>query len=289
MECDAARRVKDVHLGASGTRQGVLWRTRRCFHDEMAPSPVLAGPQPRWQSPSLARGIAVASPLALCAALSAVRDAVPTASAVLVLVLGIVGVAALGDRTAGVVAALSSGAWFDVLLTQPYLRLTIDDPDDIQAAVLLVLIGVSVTEIALWGRRQQQESSRRSGYLDGVLSAAATVVEGDATPDQVASVVAASIADVLGADACRFVPGPVHDRRIAVLDREGVLTQNGHHRDVDRTGLPSDEYVALEVWRSHRVLGHFLVTASTRVARPSREQCRVAVLLADQFAPLIDA
>jgi K+-sensing histidine kinase KdpD len=232
---------------------------------------------------------AVSVPLALCAVLYGIRDSVPAASAVLVLVLCIVAAAATGDRVAGLLAAVSSGLWFDFFLTVPYLRLAIEDPDDIQAAVLLVLIGVSVTELALWGRRQQAEAARRSGYLDGVLSAAATVSEGVSGPDEVVDVVAAHIADVLGADSCRYVAGPVRDPRVAILDHDGVLTQNGHHRDVDRTGLPVDEYVAIAVRRSTRVVGHFLVTASTRVARPTREQCRVAVLLADQVAPLVDA
>lgn len=250
----------------------------------MDPTPV-----PWWQGRAVARTAAVLVPLVLCASLYGVRDRVAAASAVLVLVLAIVAVAATGDRAAGVVAAVSSGLWFDVFLTVPYLRLTIDDPDDIEAAVLLVLIGVAVTEIALWGRRQQEQSSRRSGYLDGVLSAAATVSEGASGPDEVVTVVAAHIADVLGADSCRYVAGPVRDPRMAVLDHDGVLTQNGHHRDVDRTGLPVDEYVALEVRRATRVIGHFEVTAATRAVRPTREQCRVAVLLADQVAPLVDA
>lgn len=256
----------------------------------MAPSPNPAAEQmPWWQSPSLVRSAAVVVPLVACAALATLRDLLPAASAVLVLVLFIVAVAATGDRLAGLVAALSSGAGFDFFLTEPYLHLAIDDPDDVQAAVLLVLIGVSVTELALWGRRQQEQASLRSGYLDGVLSAAATVAESDTDPDQVVVVVAAHIAEVLGADRCRFVAGPVHDERVAMLDSEGVLTQHGHHRDVDRTGLPVDDYVALEVRRSGRAIGHFLVTASTRVARPSREQCRMAVLLADQVAPLIES
>jgi len=115
------------------------------------------------------------------------------------------------------------------------------------------------------------------------------VAESDTGPDQVVAVVGAHIAEVLGADSCRYVAGPVHDPRVAVLDRDGVLTQHGQHRDVERSGLPVDDYVALEVRRSGRTIGHFLVTASTRVARPSHERCRVAVLLADQVAPLLDA
>jgi K+-sensing histidine kinase KdpD len=243
-----------------------------------------------WRpTPTAARVAAAGVPLVLCVVLYGVRDRVPAASAVLVLVLAIVAAAATGDRVAGLLAAGSSGLWFDVFLTEPYLRVAIDDPDDVQAAVLLVLIGVSVTEIALWGRRLQAQSARSSGYLEGVLSAAATVSEGASGPDEVVPVVATSIADVLGADSCRFVAGPVRDGRMAVLDHAGVLTQNGHHRDVDRTGLPVDEYVAIEVRRAARVVGHFEVTAATRVVRPTREQCRVAVLLADQVAPLVDS
>ena len=63
-----------------------------------------------------------------------------------------------------------------------------------------------------------------------------------------------------------------------------MLTRGDHIVDVDRVGLPTDEYVALLVRRGSRVVGHFLVTATTSVAYPSREQRRVAVLLADQVA-----
>ena len=244
---------------------------------------------PWWQDTTPVRLASAVAPLGLSALLHAAGDHVPTPSAVLVLVLAIVAAAATGDRVAGLLAAVSSGVWFDFFLTEPFLRLAIEDGDDIQAAVLLVVIGASVTELAIWGRRQQESASRRSGYLDGVLSAAASVSEGASGPDDVVAVVAASIRDVLGADACRYVAGPVRDRRMAVLDHDGVLTQNGHHRDVDRTGLPVDEYVAIEVRHATRVVGHFEVTAATRAVRPTREQCRVAVLLADQVAPLVGA
>ena len=66
-----------------------------------------------------------------------------------------------------------SGVWFDFFLTEPYLRLTIADSDDIETTVLLVLIGVAVTEIALWGHRQQAAprgapaTSRASSALPG--------------------------------------------------------------------------------------------------------------------------
>ena len=73
-----------------------------------------------------------------------------------------------------------------------------------------------------------------------------------------------------------------------LLDHDGVVTCGGHSVDVEKTGLPYDEYVALLVRRGPHVVGHFLVTAS-EVTYPSREQRQVAVLLADQVAAALGA
>ena len=248
------------------------------------------GPMPlaeRWRTP--ARVAAAVLPLATCAILATVRDSITAATAVLVLVLWVVAAAASGDRVAGLLAAVSGAAWFDFFLTEPYQRFTIADADDIEATVLLVLIGAGVTEIALWGHRQQARAARRSGYLEGVLGAARIVSEGDTPASALIDIVARQVAEVLGADSCRFVAGPVQDARVAMLDHEGAVTRGDHAVDVDRLGLPSDEYVALLVRKGSRVVGHFLVTASGKVAYPSREQRQVAVLLADQVAAAIEA
>jgi GAF domain-containing protein len=114
------------------------------------------------------------------------------------------------------------------------------------------------------------------------------VSEGDTPASALVDIVARQITDVLGADNCHFVEGPVRDARIALLDHDGVVTREDHTVDVDRLGLPFDEYLALPVRRGSRVVGHFQVTASTHVAYPSQEQRRVAVLLADQVAAAVD-
>jgi K+-sensing histidine kinase KdpD len=241
---------------------------------------------PFWQTP--ARIGALVVPLATCAILSTLRDSITAATAVLVLVLWIVAAAASGDRLAGILAAVSGGVWFDFFLTEPYLRFTITDPDDIEATALLVLIGLGVTEIALWGHRQQAKAARRSGYLEGVLRAARIVSEGDTPASTLVELVGPQIADVLGASSCRYIAGPIHDARIALLDHDGVVTRGGHKVDVEKSGLPYDEYIALLVRRGPRVIGHFLVTATSKVTYPSRERRQVAVLLADQVAAALD-
>ena len=228
-------------------------------------------------------------PLLTCAFLSTVRDEVTAATAVLLLVLWVVAAAATGDRVAGLLAAVSSGAWFDFFLTAPYQQFAIKGSDDLEATVLLVAIGLGVTEIALWGHRQQARAAGRSGYLDGVLRAARLVAEGDTPTPTLTEVVARQITEVLGADECRFVDGPVTESRIAVLDHDGDLRRGAHTVDVDRVGLPSDDFAAVPVRRGARVVGHFLVTACSQVTYPTAEQRRVAVLLADQVAAAVDA
>lgn len=235
-----------------------------------------------WRPP--VRVAAVVLPFLACALISALRGDVTAATSVLVLVLIVVGAATTGDRIAGLLAALSAGVWFDFFLVPPHHTFTIDNRDDVEATVLLVIISIAVTEVALWGRRQQARASRRSGYLEGVLNAARAVAEGDAPTSTVTDLVAAQITDVLDADAVLFVKGPVLDSRIAVLDHDGVLTRDGHQIDVDRVGLPSDEYTAVPVRLGQRQVGHFLLTAASHVTYPTREQRRVAVLLADQVA-----
>ncbi len=237
---------------------------------------------------AVVRVAAFVLPAGVCAVLSGFDHRVSAATAVLVLVLVVVGAAATGDRLAGVVAALSGGAWYDFFLTQPYRQFTMSDPEDITVTVLLIVIGVAVTEVALWGHRQQAGAGRRSGYLEGVLRTAEVVAARDESSSSLVDLVARQIADVLGVDACRFVPGPVQDARLAVLAHDGSVTRNGHPVKVERDGLPSDEETALLVTRGGETLGHFVLTAAGDLAYPSLEQRRVAVLLANQVAAALD-
>jgi K+-sensing histidine kinase KdpD len=231
--------------------------------------------------PFLVAAAAIA-PLLCAAGLAALRESFTSTTAALVLVLVVVAAAATGDRFAGIVAALSSGLCFDVFLTEPRGRFTITDPNDIEITVLLVLVGVAVTEIALWGRRQQAGASRQAGYLDGVLETSKIIAVAHGSADALIDHVAQQIVQVLDIDACQFVPGGGPGEQDANLDHDGCVTHRGHRVDVERNGLPTDEQIGLIVRQGSAVHGQFVLTAATRVVRPSVEQLRVAVLLADQ-------
>ena len=233
---------------------------------------------------SVALTAAVLLPVAACALLGLVRGMVANNNAALVLVLVVVAVAATGYRAAGLVAAVVSAASFDFFLTQPYLQFAITERDDVEAAVLLALIGLAVTEIALWGRRQQARASVRAGYLDGVVSAARLAASGVTPPSDVVDLIGRQIVDVLDLDACRFDASPHADpdRPRLQVDGEHHLARPGRRR---RAGGPADA-------RRHRTggdlrgvdRGRFLLVSTSAVRRPDRERRLVAVALADQAA-----
>lgn len=225
-------------------------------------------------------GSAIA-PFALCWVVGLAPDSVPAASVAVGLVVLIVAAAATGVRAGGLVAAASSAVWFDFFLTRPYRSLTMDSAEDVEVAVLLAVVGVAVTELALWGQRQRADVGRQRGYLDGVMATAESVARDDL--GTATSSVAARIREVLDLDRCEFVAahtlpgGPV-------LDRDGSLSGAAGSLDVDRAGLPVDRVVVLPVRRGGSVLGYFELTAASHVARPDAQRRRVAVLLADQVA-----
>ena len=234
--------------------------------------------------PSATVAAAVVTPLAVAAVLAPLRDAVTAATDVLVLVAVVVIFSATGLRAAGLAAALSAAVWFDFFLTEPYLSFAINDANDLEAAVLLLVIGGIVTETALWGQRQEAALSRETGYVDGVLATAESVAVSEHSREEVARMISQRICEVLDLDTCSFEPGGTADSLAPTLHHDGSVTRGGGTVDVAREGLPVDSVVVLPVRTGGQVRGRFLLTAASHVARPTVQQRRVAVLLADQLA-----
>ncbi len=123
-----------------------------CYHENV---------QREWLSRDrLAVVAGLLGPLALAAILVPFRAHFPNTDAALAMLLVVVAVAANGNRLAGYLAAVSTAVWFDFFLTRPYEQFTINRQTDIETTVLLLVIGVAVTELAVWGRRQQTAASR---------------------------------------------------------------------------------------------------------------------------------
>jgi K+-sensing histidine kinase KdpD len=222
----------------------------------------------------------VAVPLVLAAVLVPFRASFPNTDAALAMLLVVVAVAANGDRLAGVLAAVSTAVWFDFFLTRPYQRFTITRRTDIETTVLLLVIGVAVTEIAVWGRRHHAIASRRAGYLDGINNAARAVAAGGSAPaliDRVSS----QLTQLLSLRSCVFQYGVAGLGRPARLQRDGSVTFGQLRWAVDSDGLPVDTGVELLVEGGGIFQGRFLMTPAPS-ARPTLERRLLAVALADQ-------
>lgn len=221
---------------------------------------------------------ALLGPLVLCALLAVFRGRFANTHGALLLVLVIVAVAANGNRIAGAVAALSAGVWFDVFLTRPYERLSIASRTDVETTVLLLVVGIAVTELAVWGRRQHGLASRDAGYLAGIYAAAEVGVSGD-SPDALIAAVSDQLVRALGLTRCRFEYRTGLD--VPRLRHDGQVVSGNTVVDVSREGLPRSDEIELLVEGGGRFWGRFLLRAGPD-ARPSLAQRLVAVALADQ-------
>jgi K+-sensing histidine kinase KdpD len=222
----------------------------------------------------------LAAPLAVAGVLAPFRATLPATAAVLCLVLVVVAVAAGGDRLAGYLAAASAAAWFDFFFTRPYETFDITSRDDIETTVLLLAIGVAVTEIAVWGRRQHLTASNRAGYIEGIRAAAEAVATGSSA-ETLPERVCLQLTAVLSLRACLFQPGIAGIGAPARLEQDGEVTMPHQAWDADRDGLPSSIDTELLAEADGFLQGRFLMTPLPG-ARPTREQRLVAVALADQ-------
>jgi K+-sensing histidine kinase KdpD len=229
----------------------------------------------------------VAGPLALTVILVPFRASFPNTDAALALILVVVAVAAAGSRVAGILAAVSAAVWFDFFLTRPYEQFSITRATDIETTVLILVIGVAVTEIAVWGRRQRLAATRRAGYLDGINAAAGAVAAGSSAAVLIDDV-SGRLTRLLSVQSCRFERGVAGLGRPARLRNDGQVVAAGHDDavPVERVGLPAETELLVE---NHGILqGRFLMTAETG-ARPSLEQRLVAVAFADQVGAALAA
>ena len=220
---------------------------------------------------------ALVAPLAIAAVLLPFRASWSNTNVALLLVVVVVGVAAAGSRTAGGVAAVWAAIWFDFFFTVPYYRFTIRDPADVTTAVLLLLTGLAVSQLAARARRLKVVAVTDAGYL-GQIHEIAALAASPVVPDVVAGRVRAQLVGVLDLEAARFEYGSLlgHPPR---LEPDGTV-RVGHSRwDVDLSGPPAEE-IELRVFGNGQYHGRFMLTARPG-ARPSLQARLVAVTLAD--------
>jgi hypothetical protein len=217
-------------------------------------------------------------PLAAAVILVPLRSSWSNTNVALLLVVVVVAVSALGSRVAGVVAAVSAAAWFDFFFTVPYYRFTIRGSADITTAVLLLVTGLAVSQLAARARHLKVVTITDAGYLTRIHDAAAMSAAAR-SPDAIVDYIRDQLVDLLGLETARFEYGSLlgHPPR---LEQDGSVIAGRIPWDVDAGGLPREE-IELRTFGNGRYYGRFMLRARPD-SRPSLQARLVAVTLADQ-------
>ncbi|GAA2269236.1 hypothetical protein GCM10010430_63370 [Kitasatospora cystarginea] len=229
---------------------------------------------------------AVLGPAALCAVLLPLRDRLAnTDVALLLLVVVVVAVAALGRRLAGALAAVSAAVWFDFFFTPPYERFAISKSSDLTTAVLLLLVGLAVSQLAFHASRLQVVAITDADYL-ARIHATAVLARSANSAITVVDHVQDQLVELLRLRGCRFEYGSLlgHPPR---LEHDGSVVIGRRPWDADRLGLP-DQDVELRLFGNGQYVGRFMLEP-TPGAVPSRQARLVAVTLADQVGAVLDS
>jgi Domain of unknown function (DUF4118) len=221
---------------------------------------------------------ALAGPLVVALALVPWRTGVSSVNAALVLVVAVVAVAALGSRVAGALAALSAAAWFDFFLIQPYQRFTIADRADIETTVLLLVVGLAVSQLATRVRQLKVVAITDAGYLKQIHETV-ELARSERSPRVVVERVRGELVELLDLTDCRFEYGSLLGNPPR-LERDGRIVWSRRQWDADRLGLPSEE-VELRAFRNGSYYGRFMLRGTPGTVPPLQARL-VAVTLADQ-------
>jgi hypothetical protein len=221
---------------------------------------------------------AVAAPLGVAAVLLPFRASWSNTNVALLLVVVVVGVAAIGNRVAGALAAVWAAIWFDFFFTLPYYRFTIRNSADVTTAVLLLLTGIAVSQLAARARRLKVIAVTDAGYL-AQIHETASLAKSATVPDVVVDHVREQLVGLLDLEGARFEYGSLlgHPPR---LEPDGTVTVGRSRWDVELAGLPAAE-IELRTFGNGQYFGRFMLKAKPG-SKPSLQARLVAVTLADQ-------
>jgi hypothetical protein len=239
----------------------------------------LSDPTHRWY---LRRAAVVAAsaalPLGVAAALVPFRSEVPSATVALGLAAVVTVVAALTDRIAAAAAGLAAALSFDTFHTRPYGSLTIARAQDVETTVLLLIVALTVGQLAARSHSHRL-LAETSTYNLGRVHAIAEMVAAGAATDDVVQAVASELTGLLRLRACRFDPA-FADMPGPFIERSGGVSWGAIRWGLATTGMPTAE-VSLAVEHDGRPLGRFVLVAEPGT-RVTQDELVTAVALADQ-------
>jgi uncharacterized protein DUF4118 len=221
---------------------------------------------------------ALAVPLVAAVILLPFRASWSNTNVALLLVVVVVAVAAIGNRAAGALAAVWTAIWFDYFFTVPYDRFTIRSSSDVTTFVLLLVVGLAVSQLAARARHLKVVTITDEGYLS-LIHETAALAQTATSPAAVAEHVRAQLVSLLDLQECRFEYGTLlgHPPR---LEQDGTVRLGYSRWDVAQFGFPAEE-VELRTFGNGQYYGRFMLKPKP-AAKPSLQARLVAATLADQ-------
>ncbi|WP_405486595.1 DUF4118 domain-containing protein [Streptomyces sp. NBC_00096] len=225
------------------------------------------------------------APFLVALALVPFRTDLSATNTALILVVAVVAVASTGTRAAGALAALSAAGWFDFFLTEPYQRFSISDRADVETAVLLLIVGLIVSQLSVRARRLQAVVVTGTAHLSS-LRGTARLAEDGGSPDAVVEYVRRELVGLLGLRGCRFEYGTLMGN-LPRLEHGGGLWLRQGTRVTEYADWPEGE-TELRVVGGGHYYGRFLLEPFPGRPLPPEEARLVAVALAAQAGGALD-
>jgi len=216
-------------------------------------------------------------PILVAALLVPFRESLQGATLVLVLVVVVVGVATTGDRVAAAIAAVVAAASFDFFLTRPYTSLRITSAEDLETALMLLVIGLLVGQLGSWGSTRRAEAVRARDELRRMELVADRIAKDPGTLGLL-GMVESEISDMLALDTCRF---SLSRPDAPELRADGSVDASLHALVDGEFALPS-EGVAIRVENGGASLGWLHLVPAAHVGVPL-ETRKVAIALSQQL------
>lgn len=215
----------------------------------------------------------------VAAALVPFRTELGGTNVAIILLILVVGAAAVGGRTAGVVAGLTAAVSFNFFHTKPYLTLRVDDFKDMVTIALIMVIGFAVGELAV--ARSRQSAARRS-HLRAVhtLEEVSALISSGADVTEVWAAVQDGMMHILSLRSVSFESDT--STSLPTIERDGRVNALDHRFVGTGFVLPANG-AAVSVDAGDRHLGRLVVVPDSAVG-VTREERRAAIALADQLA-----
>jgi hypothetical protein len=237
--------------------------------------------QRRHRASPLAWAVALAGPVVVSLLLVPFRDEIRTSNESLVLVVVVVVAAALGGRLTGAVAALVSMASFDLFFTRPYGSFTIDSRDDLETAVLLLIVGLIVGELVVRTRRSEARAASSRAEVVRVRRLSELAAGGEPSGHLIA-IVQDELASVLPLQDCHF-------ERLPFREDLPELTHQGVRLPATEVDAPAPGRVSLPVYGAGHPIGRFVLGlehGATGITLHPEDRA-LAVALADQLGTVL--